>query len=236
MRHLRLGVFAFFVCILAVAGGSAYAAKPRQAAFEVTLSATLTKQWTFTRVESEGECTRTTRGIGRWQAKVSTRDAGRIRAIALAGGRVRFSRSALGALAGSAIQSGSMSTAAEGPAPCERVTRTARCGQQRRSFRGGSTSVGSPRKGVLRLGRLRGAGAIRSFRSTCPEEPAGIRTIRTDLPLAAGPLDASDVFDSSVRRWFVTGDTNQVTTIEGDIDGRVTERVQWRINFTRLGR
>jgi hypothetical protein len=233
MRHLRLGVLALFACVLAVAGGSAYAAKPKQAVFEVTLTATLTKQWTFTRIDSEADCTRTTRGVGRWQAKLSTRSSGRIRAIAAAGGKVRFSASALRALAGSATRSGSMSTVATGPPPCERLSRSARCGQERRRFRRGSTSVGSPRKGILRLGRLRGAEAIRSFRSTCLEEPADIRTIRTDLPLATGPLDSSDVFDPSVRRWFVTGDTDQVTTIEGDIDGRVTERVQWRVNFTR---
>jgi hypothetical protein len=225
---------ALFACALAAAGGSAYAAKPKQAVFQVSLTATLTKQWTFTRVDSEETCTRTTRGTGRWQAKLSTRRAGRVKAIAGAGGRVRFSGSALRALAGSATRSGSMSIAATGPPPCERVSRSSRCSRERRSFRGGSTSLGSPRKGVLRLGRLRGAEAIRSFRSACLEEPGDIRTIRTDLPLATGPLDSSDVFDPTVRRWFVTGDTDQVTTIEGDIDGRVTERVQWRLNFTRL--
>jgi hypothetical protein len=234
MRHLRLGVLALFVCVLALAGGSAYAAKPKQAVFEVTLTARLTKQWTFTRIDSEADCTRTTRGVGRWQARVSTRRSERVRAIAAGGGKVRFSGSVLRRLAGSATRSGSMSTAATGPPPCERFSRSDRCGQERRSFRSGSTSLGSPRKGILRLGRLRGAQAIRSFRSTCLEEPADIRTIRTDLPLAAGPLDAGDVFDPGVRRWFVTSDTDQVTTIEGDIDGRVTERVEWRVNFTRV--
>jgi hypothetical protein len=234
MRHLRLGVLALFVCVLAVAGGSAYAARPKQAVFEVTLTAKLTKQWTFTRIDSEEECTRTTRGSGRWQSKLSTRSAGRVRAIAVAGGRVRFSGSVLTALAGSATRSGSMSTVATGPPPCERDSRSARCDQERRSFRRGSTSLGSPRRGILRLGRLRGAEGIRTFRSSCLEEPGDIRTIRTDLPLASGPLDASDVFDRRVRRWFVTGDTDQVTTIEGDLDGRVTERVQWRVNFTRV--
>jgi hypothetical protein len=63
-----------------------------------------------------------------------------------------------------------------------------------------------------------------------------IRSIRADLPLATGPLDAGDVFDRNVPRWFVTGDTEQVTTIEGDVDGTVTERVRWRLNFTRLPR
>jgi hypothetical protein len=58
--------------------------------------------------------------------------------------------------------------------------------------------------------------------------------VRTDLPLATGPLDSADLFDRNVGRWFVTGDTEQVTTIEGAVDGRVTERVRWTLNFTRL--
>ena len=108
MRQLRLGVLALFACVLAVAGGSAYAAKPKQAVFEVSLTATLAKQWTFTRIDSEEECRRTTRGAGRWQAKLSTRSARRVKAIAVAGGKVRFSGSLLRALAGSATRSGSI--------------------------------------------------------------------------------------------------------------------------------
>lgn len=235
MRFLRLGVSAPLVCLLALAGGSAYAAKPKQAVFRVTLTATLTKQWTYVRDESEGDCTRSTRGVGRWQANLSTRRAGIVRAIAAGGGRVRFSGAVRG-LVGTATRSGSMTTSAGGPPPCERVSRQARCGQQRKRFRGGSTSLASPRKRVLGLGRLRGAEAIRSFSSTCLEEPNDIRTIRTDLPLATGPLDAGDFFDPNVRRWFVTGDAEQVTTIESEVDGRVTERVRWRVNFTRVSR
>jgi len=235
MRLLRLGVWALLACLLASAGTSAYAAEQKQALFKVTLSATLTKEWTFTRIEeSETDCVRTTRGSGRWQTKLSSKTAARMRAIAVSNGRVRFSGAVVAALAGTAARSGLMTTIAGGPAPCERFSRTARCGQERRTFRRASASVASPRRGILRLGRLRGADSIRSFRSTCLEEPSDIRAIRTDLPLATGPLDSRDVFDPNVPRWFVTGDTEQVTTLEGEIDGRVTERVRWTLNFTRL--
>lgn len=237
MRQLRLGVLVLFGCLLAVASGAAYAAKPRQAVFKVTLTATLTKTWTFTRIEtSETDCTRTTRGVGRWEAKLSTRSAGRVRAIAAGAGKVRFSGATLKTLTGAAARSGSMTITATGQPPCERLSRSIRCGLERRTFRGGSTALTSPRKGVLKLGRLRGADAIRSFRSTCLEEPTEIRAIRTDLPLATGPLDAADVFARGVPRWFISGDTEQVTSLEGDVEGRVTERVRWTLNFTRLPR
>ena len=233
---LRVGVLAILACTLAIAGGSAYGARPKQAAFKVTLSATLTKEWKFTRVDDEDDCTRTTRGSGRWEVKLTTRSAGRVRAIAAGNGGVRFSGAVLKTLRGAAAQWGSTTTSATGPQPCERFSRTARCGQERRTFRGASASVGSPRKGIVQLGRLRGADAIRSFRSDCLEEPSDIRAIRTDLPLATGPLDAGDVFDRNVPRWFITGDTEQETALTGGVQGRVIERVRWRLNFTRLAR
>jgi hypothetical protein len=237
MRELRLAVLALCACLLAMAGGVAYAAKPRQAVFKVTLTATLTKTWTFTRSEtSEVDCTRTTHGVGRWEAKLSTRRAGRVRAIAAGAGKVRFSGAMLRTLTGAAARSGSMTIKATGLPPCERLSRSIRCGQERRTFRGGSTALASPRKGVLRLGRLRGADPIRSFRSTCLEEPSEIRAIRTDLPLAPGPLDAADVFSRDISRWFISGASERVTSLEGDVDGRVTERVRWTLNFTRLPR
>ena len=236
MRQLRFGVSALFACLLAIAGGSAYAAKPKEAVFKVTLTATLTKEWTFTRVDTEANCTRTTRGVGRWEAKLSARRPGRVRAIAAAGGKVRFSSATLAALAGTATQSGTMTVTTGGEPPCERGSRSARCGRQQKTFRGASSSLRSPRKGVLQLGSLRGAAAARSFRSTCLEQPADIRAIRTDLPLATGPLAAEDFFGRNVPRFFITGDIEQVTSLEGDIDGRVTERVRWTLVFTRLAR
>jgi hypothetical protein len=42
------------------------------------------------------------------------------------------------------------------------------------------------------------------------------------------------VFDRDVPRFFISGNSRQVTTIEGPYDGRVTERVRWTLTFTRL--
>lgn len=231
-RMLRLGSLAFLACLLVAASGAAFAATPKQAVFKVTLTATLTKDWTSTQVDDENDCTRTTRGVGHWVAKFSTRSAVKIRAASAGPGRIRFSGIVRG-LAGSASTSGSVTTLAGGPPPCERLTKSVRCGSERRAFRGGSTLLRNPRRGILQLAGVRGADAIR-FRSGCLDEPADIRAIRTDLPIATGPLDAADVFARNVPRFFITGDTEQVTTLEGDVQGRVTERVRWKLVFTRL--
>jgi hypothetical protein len=231
---LRLGVLLGLMSLLILAGGLAHAAKPRQAVFRVGLTATLTKNWSFTRVEADPGCTRTTSGIGRWQTKLATQSPTRVRAIAASGGRVRFTGATLRAIAGAATRSGKMTITTRGTPPCDRFARTVRCGAQRRSFRGASVSFGSPRRGVVQFRTLRGAARIRSFESICPEEPSDIRAIRTDLPLATGPLDNSDVFARDIRRWFVTADSQQVTTIEGEVPGRVVERVRWTLTFTRI--
>lgn len=234
--QLRLGSLAMVACVLAFAGGTAYAAKPKQAAFRVTLTATLTKTWTFTRVDEDGSCLRTTRGTGRWEARLSAKRPGLVRAVAAGRGKVRFSRATIARLGGFAVQSGTATTTTSGDPPCERATRSARCGRQRRAFNGASSVIRSPRKGVVQLGSIRGFGAARTIPSSCLQEPADIRSIRTDLPLATAPLDAADVFASNVLRFFTTGDTEQVTTLEGDVEGRVTERVRWTLVFTRLRR
>lgn len=232
---LRIGV-PLSLCLLALAGGAAQAAQPREASFRVTLTATLTKAWTFTRVESEPNCTRTIRGIGRWDGRLSSRQPTRVRAVAASGGRVRFRGSTLRAITAAATLTGTMTTSTRGLPPCNRPPTTVRCTAQRRSTRGAFVSFASPRRGVLRFGTLRGAGPIRSFNSACPEEPADIRAVRIDMPIATGPLDRADVFTPEVRRWFITGNAEQVTMIEGDVPGRVTERVRWRLVFTRIGR
>ena len=230
---LRLGSLAVIACLLVLAGGVAHAAKPRQAVFRATLTATLTKQWTFTTSSEDGACIRTTRGSGRWQATLAAARPARLTAVPLSGGRLRFS-GALSALGGSSLRSGSTTTVESGEPPCERATRAVRCSPQRRAFANASSSIRNPRRGVAQLAGRRGLAAARVFPAQCGVEPDDIRRIRTDHPLATSPIDRVDVFDPQVRRFFLSGDTEQVTTLEGPLEGRVTERVRWRLVFTRL--
>lgn len=232
---LRLGSLAVFACLFVLAGGTAHAAKPRQAVFRATLTATLTKQWTFTATADDGDCVRTTRGSGRWQATLEAGRPARIRVTSLSGGRMRFSGT-LAALGGSALRSGSSTTVESGEPPCERSTRMTRCSPQRRRVANASTTLRNPRRGIAQLGALRGVAAARTFPSECGVEPADIRAMGTDLPLANAPISAADVFDRNVPGFYVRGDTDQVTTLQGDVEGRVTERVRWTVTFTRVSR
>jgi hypothetical protein len=146
---------------------------------------------------------------------------------------VRFNRAVVAALAGTALQSGSTTTAPPN-ASCPGAAVQRDCTRQRRTVRGARATFASPRRGVLRLGRLQRASGIRSLAGGCGNEPADVRAIRTDLNLANGPLAAADVFALDVPRFFVSGNSEQVTTLEGPVEGRVTERVRWTLTFTRL--
>ncbi len=231
---LRLhGVLILLVCVVSLGWGAAGAATPQRAAFKVTLTGTLTKDWTVMRTV-EGECTEVTTHTGRWRMTLGTRRSSRIVFTGRgAGRRLGISPSLVRAIAGSATQSGSIRVDQRGPR-CTRSIRQQRCARKSASFRGATVRLSSPRGGIARFAKLQGAFPARSFRGSCPEEPADIRGLRTDLGLADAPLSAADVFGRDVPRFFISGDTTQETTIEGEYDGNVTERVRWTLTFTRV--
>jgi len=232
LRRLSLGVLGI-ACLLASASGSALAAKDAGTRFRVTFTANLTKTWNVTSSEGEPGCLRTTKSSGRWQATLAAKRASRVRVVSLGRGRVRFAGTING-LAGTASQSGTNVLIGQGSPQCDRQTRTVRCATQRRSFRRASTALRNPRRGILVPAALKGAAAARTFSRQCPQEPAEVRSIRTDLPLATGPLDAADFSGRDVPKFFITGDSQQETRITGDLQGTVVERVRWRATFTRI--
>jgi hypothetical protein len=227
------GVLALLGCVLCLGWGLAGAATPQRASFNVKLTATLTKNWTVSRTV-EGECTEVTTHTGQWRMTLGTRRQSRIAFTSRGRGRrVGISPSLVRAIAGSATQGGSVLLRSRGPG-CTGPIRMVRCALRRVEFRGATARLTTPRAGRARFTTLRGVSAARSFRGSCPEEPADIRALRTDLRLADAPLSAADVFGRTVSRFFITGNTTQETTIEGEYDGKVTERVRWTLTFTRV--
>ncbi|HEV2902342.1 MAG TPA: hypothetical protein VGW30_03685 [Gaiellaceae bacterium] len=231
---LRLhGVLLLLACVVSLGWGAAGAATPKRAAFKVTLTGTLTKDWTVTRTV-EGDCTKVATHTGRWRMALGTRRSSRIALTGRgAGRRLGISPSLVRTIAGNATQGGSVRVDLHGPR-CTRSIRQERCARKSVSFRGAIVRLTSPRAGTARFGRLQGVSAARSFRGSCPEEPADIRGLRTDLDLADAPLAAADVFARDVPRFFISGNTTQETTIEGEFVGKVTERVRWTLTFTRM--
>jgi hypothetical protein len=231
----RFGVSLALLCVVTLALGAAGAATAKRAVFSVTFTATLTKDWTLTET-ADDDCAATTRFAGQWRLQLASRRAARVVATAPPGRgqRVRFSGAEIRALFGTARQTGSTTTGRSVRCGEEGVQRD--CTREQRAVRNARARFGSPRAGILRFHPLQGAAGVRSLTASCGNEPRDVRAIRTDLTLADGPLSAADVFARDVPRFFVSGNTEQVTTIEGDIEGRVTERVRWTLTFRRLAR
>jgi hypothetical protein len=218
---------------VSLAWGAAGAAAPQRASFNVKLTGTLTKDWTVSRTV-EGECTEVTTHTGQWRMTIGTRRQSRIVFTSRGRGRrLGISPSVVRAIAGSATRGGSMLVTSRGPG-CTGSIRRVRCAVSRANFRGASIRLTTPRAGLARFTTLGGVSAARSIGGSCPEEPADIRALRTDLRLADAPLAAADIFSRSVPRFFISGNTTQKTTIEGEYDGKVTERVRWTLTLTRV--
>ena len=79
-----------------------------------------------------------------------------------------------------------------------------------------------------------GAATPQRARGSCPAEPAEVRALCTDLHLTGAPISTADVFSRQVPRFFISGNTTQETTIEGEYDGKVREHVRWTLTFTRV--
>jgi hypothetical protein len=228
------GVLVLLVCAVSLGWGAAGAATPERAAFDVKLTGTLTKDWTVRRAV-EGECTEVTTHAGRWRMTLGTRRRSRLAFTSRGRGRrLVISPSLVRAIAGSATRGGSVLVTSQGPG-CTAPPRLTRCTMRRVGFRGATVRLTTPRAGRARFTTLRGVSAARSLRGACPAEPVEIRALRTDLRLADAPLSAADVFSRDVPRFFIRGNTSQETTIEGEYDGKVTERVRWTLTFTRVG-
>jgi len=218
-------------CLACLAIGSAGASTTKRAVFSVKLTATLTKTWIATETV-EGHCDQVTTSSGRWQLSLATSRPNRLVAIAPRGSAksIRFSPAVIRSIAGEA-QTAAATSEIRDPR-CVRSVQRRDCGRQRRSISGARVRLSSTAGGRAGLGRLSGASAARTF-SGC-SEPSEVRSIRTDLDLAGAPISTADVFGRTVPGFFIHGDTEQVTTIEGGVEGRVTERVRWTLRFTRL--
>ena len=227
------GVLILLVCVVSLGWGAAGAGTPERAAFDVKLTGTLTKDWTVRRTV-EGECTEVTTHAGQWRMSLGTGRHSRLAFTSRGRGRrLGISPSLVRAIAGSATRGGSVLLTSGGPG-CVASIRKVRCALSRVDFRGATVRLTTPRAGRARFAMLRGVSAARSFRRACPEEPADIRALRTDLRLADAPLSAADVFGRNVPRFFIRGNTTQETTIDGEYNGKVTERVRWTLTFTRV--
>jgi hypothetical protein len=211
------------LCVIAVLAGAADAARPTRTGFDVTIRATVTKDWNTSVESTEDGCTVVRRSIGHRTVTLRSSRPTRI-VVNLRSGKASFSPSTIGFVTAKVAQRGENSTRKE---PCGSGTVRERClpvsrrveGRSFRFFRGGRNTIS------FRPASLPGASA------RCPNESTAVRKIEPGLRDAGGRMSeaalARGVGQTSFASSVVT------TDLQGAETGQVVERVHWSLTFAR---
>jgi hypothetical protein len=209
------------VCAIAVLAGAADAARPTQATFDVTLSATVTKDWNAAVESTEDGCTVVRRSTGHRTVTLRSSRPTRI-VVTLRSGKASFSPSAARFVTAKVGQSGANSTRKE---PCGSGTVHERCRPVSRRVEGRSFRFFRSRRDTIsfRPATLPGA------RTRCPNESTAVRAVRPALLEAEGRMAEAALARGVGQTAFAS---SVVTTdLEGAETGQVLERVHWSLTF-----
>jgi hypothetical protein len=219
-------LLAALVALLAVSAGAA--AEPQQGLFDVRARGVIAKQWRFVQNNPATDCAiRRTYG-GRETFTFRSRRPTRVLVRSRADGSL-----AVGALlrhiSGTYTQSGTRSD--RSTVQCANPVRySTRCAPPRRSSNsGGTISLSAPRKGVIRLAKLRLAIRLPRALSAC--EPRDVAQLATRAEVATARATAPDVFDPAAREVEFDASAVETTTFTGGDTGRAVVTVRWTVAF-----
>lgn len=209
------------ICAIAVLVGAADAARPSQARFDVTISATVTKDWNAAVESTEDGCTVVRRSIGHRTVTLRSSRPTRI-VVTLRSGKASFSPSAVRFVTAKVAQSGQNRTRKE---PCGPGTVRERCRPVSRRVEGRSFRFFRSRRNTIsfRPATLPGA------RTRCPNESAAVRASRPALRDAGGRMAEAALTRGVGQTAF--GSSVVTTDLEGAETGQVVERVDWSLTF-----
>lgn len=210
-----------------VSAGSA--GEPQRGFFDITVRGQIVKQWRYVQNNPQTECEVRRTYTGRETFTFRSRRPTRVLIRSRANGSL-----VLGALlrqiSGTYRQTGTRndrSTAAECPTPVRYSTRCAP--PPKTSERGGTVSLSSPRRGAVKLGKLRLAFRLPRALSAC--EPRDVAQLATRPEVATARGTAGDVFDPKARAVELDATAVETTTFSGGDTGRAVVTVRWTVAF-----
>jgi hypothetical protein len=235
MQAMRRGKVLLFVVIAAlVALRVAAASQTSRASFLVSVSGTVTKQWTYTATAQTPEgCTVRTTGTGTRKVTFRSADNSVVRTTRSGKGLVRFS-GGVRALRETIQQSGTKTTkATTEKSPCDTTPHKLVCKLITRSRSNRALQLVSRRAHHVTFKPTTGLVPAEFF-NTCPGEPTAVRGIAGGLDLAGAKLSETDLFDRAVGGMTLEG-SSEVTTQTLNGSAKVIQRVNWRLTLRRLG-
>lgn len=210
--------------LLAILAGTADGALPKRATFDVTLRATVSKDWNTLTESTEETCTVFRRSIGHRTVTLrSTRPTPST--VTLRSGKATFSPGAVRFVVVQVAQTGENRTRKE--APCRTGTERERCRPAKRRVGGGTFRFFRSARNEISFhsARLPAAG------TSCPRESAAVRAIKPGLRDAEGEIAEVDLAGGRSQTAFASAEL--ATDLDGEETGRVVERIRWSLTFTR---
>jgi len=232
MRRGKVLLFVVIAALLALQ--AAAASQTSRASFLVSLSGTVTKQWTYTATAQTPEgCTVRTSGAGTRKITFRSSDNSVVRTSRNGKSLVRFS-GYVRALRETIQQSGTKTTkATTEKSPCDTTPHRLVCRLMTRSRSNRALQLVSRRAHHVTFKPATGL-VPSEFFNTCPGEPTAARGIAGGLDLAAAKLSEADLFERAVGGMTLQG-SSEVTTQALNGSAKVVQRVEWRLTLRRLG-
>jgi hypothetical protein len=210
-------------CLIALLAGAADAARPTRAVFDVTIRATVMKDWNAAVESTEDGCTVVRRSTGHRTVTLRSSRPTRI-VVTLRSGKASFSPSAVRFVTAKVAQSGENSTRKE---PCGSGTVHERCRPVSRRVEGRSFRFFRSRRNTI---SFRPA-TLPGVRTRCPSESTAVRAVRPALRDAIGRMAEAAFARGAGQTAFAS--SVATTDLEGAETGQVVERVHWSLTFAR---
>jgi hypothetical protein len=210
--------------VLAILAGTADGALPTRVTFDVTLQATLAKDWNTVTESTEEGCTLFRRSIGHRTVTLRSARPTPI-VVSLHSGKASFSPAAVRFVVVGVTQTGENRTRRE--SPCRTGTERERCRPAKRRVSGGTFRFFRSARNEISFhsAKLPAAG------TSCPRESPAVRAIKPGLRDAEGEIAEVDLASGRSQTGFASAEIT--TELEGAETGRVIERVSWSLTFTR---
>lgn len=228
----RIGVATALVMagVLACSVGASARSEASGALFRVTLTGQLKKDWTSARSVVEGECTSRTTVTGQRTITLRSSRPTLVR-VTFAGGGVQYRPRLLRHVTATATQSGSVLVSDVGGPGCRRTTRNV-CDRPRQALANQTLRFFRSGRGQISFSRTRDFGS--GLSSTCPPQSEVVRVETPALRDAKGQISETGLRKTSIRTLGGSASSAETTDFEGEEDGKVVERVSWKLTFSRV--
>jgi hypothetical protein len=201
-------------------------AAARRAVLKVTLGATVTKRWNTVTHTTLNGCDVSIRSIGMRKATLRSKRPTKV-VVTSGAGRVSYAPAAARLVTVEVTGSGEQTTTYD--PPCQQPVEHVACARAHRHVSGAVFRFFRSKRNEISFRHAR----LPAVSGSCPSQSAILRTIVPGLHQAEGEISERELTNPRVARQTAIASADVETDLDGDEEGRVTERVRWTLAFTR---